>query len=179
MGRNDRVRGARRLAAALVVAVTSSAALAQEPSSGERRKAVDAAFSQIGQSWLRETVPSADALRDQSRAFSADYGRPPERRARDGSPTPQFRPNTSFPGTQDRLGAEPVVDIRDQARAYVKQRLVTEILSRSAFGRSLGVFIDTGSTAISPDRSKLLPFISPKFKASEGGKLALQFTWKF
>ena len=179
MRRNGMVRGRRCLAATLVVAVASSAAVAQEPYSGEPRKAIDAAFTQMGQGWLRATVPNADALRSQQQAFSADYGRPPQHRAHDGASAPEFRPSTAFPGTQNPQTIGPVVDIRDQARAYVKQRLVTEILSRSAFGRSLSVFIDTGSATLAPDRSKLLPFISPKFKASEGGKVALQFTWKF
>ena len=71
------------------------------------------------------------------------------------------------------------VDIRDQARNYVKQRLVSEILSKTAFGRGLSVFVDTGKTEIDPTRSRLLPFISPKVSAREGGRAAITFTWKF
>jgi hypothetical protein len=179
MGRNDRMRGARCLAATLAVVVASSAALAQEPATGEQEKPVDAAFTRIGQDWLRERLPDAEALRGQKQSFSSEYVQRPRRRSGDGERAPEFRPTTPFPGTQDQLGVTPVVDIRDQARAYIKQRLVSEILSRSALGRGLSVFIDTGSNTFSPERSKMLPFISPKFKASEGGKVALQFTWKF
>ena len=71
------------------------------------------------------------------------------------------------------------VDIRDQARNYVKQRLVSEILSKTALGRGLSVFVDTGKTEIDPSRSRLLPYISPKVSAREGGKAAITFTWKF
>lgn len=71
-------------------------------------------------------------------------------------------------------------DIRDRARNYVKQQIVKEILSRSALGRGLSVFIDTGEQAL-PDtstRSKMLPYISPRVDAGEG-KVELRLTWKF
>ena len=71
------------------------------------------------------------------------------------------------------------VDIRNQARNYVKQRILSEILSRTALGRGLSVFVDTGKTGIDPTRSRLLPFISPKVSARDGGRAAITFTWKF
>lgn len=71
------------------------------------------------------------------------------------------------------------VDIRDQARNYVKQRIVSEILSKTALGRGLSVFVDTGKDGVDPTRSRLLPFISPKVSARDGGRAAITFTWKF
>jgi hypothetical protein len=71
-------------------------------------------------------------------------------------------------------------DIRDRARNYVKQQIVKEILSRSAVGRGLSLFIDTGEQTVrdAGTRSKLLPYISPRVDAGEG-KIELQLTWKF
>jgi hypothetical protein len=71
-------------------------------------------------------------------------------------------------------------DIRDRARNYVKQQIVKEILSRSAVGRGLSLFIDTGEQTLrdAGTRSRLLPFISPRVDAGEG-KIELQLTWKF
>lgn len=75
------------------------------------------------------------------------------------------------------------VDIRRHARNLVKQRIVKEILSRTAFGRGLGLLIDTGAPAAGgPEgldtRSKMLPYVSPNVDASEG-KVELRLTWKF
>ena len=86
-----------------------------------------------------------------------------------------------FSGPLDGLAGPTIgqVDIRDQARNYVKQRIVTEILSKTALGRGLGVFVDTGRSTIDPTRSRLLPFISPKVSARDGGRAAITFTWKF
>lgn len=77
-------------------------------------------------------------------------------------------------------------DIRDQARSYVKQKLLLEILSRSALGRGLSKFIDPGEAPFGAtdtsgqriDRSRLLPFISPKLDVGDR-KVAVSLIWKF
>jgi hypothetical protein len=90
------------------------------------------------------------------------------------------RPLDGFANGFDAFGNPAIgpVDVRGEARNYVRQKIVSEILSRTAFGRGLSVFIDTGKTGPDDTRPRLLPFISPKVDAREG-KAALTLTWKF
>jgi hypothetical protein len=190
---------ARRAAAAVVLALLSAPALAQGPEA----EPLEPVFSSLAETWAAERVPepavfgpggsigslfSARTFAG-SRRFSIEAAQGhslPGVRLRgrgqrdDGVNWVFARPLDGFSTGFDQFGNPAVgtIDIRDQARNYVKQKLISEILSKTAFGRGLSVFIDSGKTGLDPERSRLLPFISPKVNAREG-KAALTLTWKF
>jgi hypothetical protein len=182
---------------AFALSLAPQAALAQSA----KTVPFETAFSNFARTWATEHVPdpqafdrplpiaqlfSARALATRSRIALADGPRlvGASRRAGaasdDGTNWVLARPLDGFANGFDAFGNPAVgpVDVRGQARNYVRQRIVTEILSKTALGRSLSVFVDTGRAGQDPDRSRLLPFISPKVNAREG-KAAITLTWKF
>jgi hypothetical protein len=198
-------RFARALAAGLVAVLVPVAATAQE--NAEPKAPLEAAFSKIARSWLERTVPdpqvfarperaadftAAASLFAQRRPTFASVGRLDRqsfrlgRRQKEGAAAAwEFDPvraslfgNILDPKLTGRTGP---VDIRAQARAYLRQQIVQNILGRSAFGRGLSLFIDTGQPTWDPNqttRSRLLPYLSPEVDIAEG-KAALTFIWKF
>ena len=198
-------RFARALAAGLVAVLVPVAAAAQE--GPEPKAPLEAAFSKVARSWLERTVPDPQAFArpDRGADFAAtaslfaqrrptftNVGRLDRssfrlgRRQKDGAaPAWEFDPvRASLFGQildPKQAGRTGPVDIRAQARAYLKQQIVQNILGRSAFGRGLSLFIDTGAPTWDPNqttRSRLLPYLSPEFDAAER-KAALTFVWKF
>jgi hypothetical protein len=161
------VAGIALLLAASVVCAQDAAA----PDDGQKADKPDAIVELF--SVRSFAVPRKFSIADDARVDRPDV-RPEERRRDDGQ-------TWVFANPVDGLAGPTIgqVDIRDQARNYVKQRIVSEILSKTAFGRGLSVFVDTGKDGVDPTRSRLLPFISPKVSAREGGRAAITFTWKF
>jgi len=159
------------------------------------------AFSKIVETWTETNVPapanvdgSMDAVTRlfSARAFAAPghiavanglrLDRPAAQAGRrsDGTNWVLARPIDGFANGFDQFGNPAVgpVDLRGEARNFVRQKIVTEILSRTALGRGLSVLIDTGKVGPQEGRSRLLPFVSPKLNAREG-KAAITLTWKF
>jgi hypothetical protein len=194
-----------RIALALVLVLVPIAASAQQ--SAEPKAPFDSVFSKFAKSWAESTVPDPSAFArpnplaelTSSRSFFT------QRRFSIGAATridrPAFRMGQrQHGGSVARWDFDPVqaslfgnildpsragetgpVDVRRQARAYLKQQIVQNILGRSAFGRGLGLFIDTGVPADHEsltNRSRLLPFLSPEFDAREQ-KAAMTLIWKF
>jgi hypothetical protein len=161
-----------------------------------------AAFAGVVRTWVETRVPDPHAFDgppasvtslfsarsfDDSRRISVAAGprfdRPGPRGPSGGDDGVNWvfgRPIDGFSNGFDQFGNPSVgpVDIRGEARAFVRQKIVTEILSRTALGRGLGVLVDTGSTGPVDGRSRLIPFLSPKVNAREG-KAAITLTWKF
>lgn len=159
-----------------------------------------AAFPNVMKTLFRERVPDAapDAsLGSVTRLFSARSYAAPRRiafsgvridrqasrvagRRDDGTNWVFGRPLDGFLTGFDQFGNPAVgqVDFRGEARNFVRQKIVTEILSRTALGRSLSVLVDTGKTGPQEGRSRFVPYVSPKVNAREG-KAAITLTWKF
>ena len=194
-----------RFALALALALVPVAASAQE-STGSMAP-FDSVFSKIAKSWAESTVPDPNAFSRPSPLAEVTSTRSffTQRRFTIGSATridrPAFRMGQrqqsgtvarwDFDPVQaslfgnlldpDRAGQTGPVDIRRQARLYLKQQIVQNVLGRSAFGRGLSLFIDTGVNANDPsltNRSRLLPFLSPEVDVAER-KAAMTLIWKF
>ena len=196
-------RGRFALALALVlVPVTASAQERAEP-----KAPFDSVFSKFAKSWAESTVPDPGAFARPNPLAELTSARSffTQRRFSLVSATridrPAFRMGQrqqsgtvarwDFDPVQaslfgnlldpDRAGQTGPVDIRRQARLYLKQQIVQNILGRSAFGRGLSLFIDTGVNANDPsltNRSRLLPFLSPEVDVAER-KAAMTLIWKF
>ena len=205
MGNENRFAAVRRaLGAGLVVALAAAAAAAQE---GARpAPPLEAAFSQFARTWVERTVPDPNvfARKDRDPDF-ASVGSLFAARRFSFAPTtrvdrPAFRLGRRQQGSVAAWEFDPVqaslfgnvldpkragqtgpVDVRAQARLYLKQQIVQNILGRSAFGRGLSLFIDTGAPTFDPNRttrSRLLPYLSPEVEVAER-KAAMTFVWKF
>ena len=194
-----------RFVLVLALALVPIAASAQE--SAESKTPFDSAFSKFAKSWAESTVPDPNAFSranplaelTSARAFFT------QRRFTIGGATridrPAFRMGQRQQGgavarwdfdpvqaslfgnilDPNRAGETGPVDVRRQARTYLKQQIVQNILGRSAVGRGLGLFIDTGVNANDPsvvNRSRLLPFLSPEVDVGER-KAAMTLIWKF
>lgn len=202
MGTQQSILARRVAAAGLVLVLAQMLALAQD----KGRVPFESAFSSFARTWATKHVPDPNAFSQSSNPigelFSAKslfqtrrlaiatngrLDRPAfrlnakqQRNADDGTNWAFGRPIDGFSSGFDAFGNPTIgpADVQAQARNYVKQRIINEILSKTAFGRSLAVFVDSGKSGLDPSRSRLLPFISPKVNLGEG-KVAMTVTWKF
>lgn len=201
MGTQQSILARRVAAAGLVLVLAQMLALAQD----KGRVPFESAFSSFARTWATKHVPdpsafshtntslgelfSAKSIFQTRRLAIATTGRldrpvfrlnAKQQRNDDGTNWAFGRPLDGFSSGFDAFGNPTIgpADVQAQARNYVKQRIINEILSKTAFGRSLAVFVDSGRHGLDPNRSRLLPFISPKVNLGEG-KVAMTVTWKF
>ncbi|HQR40030.1 MAG TPA: hypothetical protein PLF26_16720 [Blastocatellia bacterium] len=192
---------ASQLLALAIVVTASVVALAQEPH-GSRTAPFDTAFRGFERSWIDARVPQwqpsatgPQSFGVYSRVYSGQrhielssmqpggraMGPFGQQRARSSTEWQlPVRPADGFANGFDSFGNPAIgpVDIQAQARMYLKQRLVSELLSKTALGRSLGIFIDSGDRSLFDKRSRLIPFISPKVNA-RSGQASVGLVWKF
>lgn len=194
MGNGFRSNLTRRVvcaAAALLIAPTFVLAQSGDDTP---RKPLDAMFSDLGRDWLDRQVPDPNAFGRPTdpivRLLSARSFVAP-RHIEVAGAVPVFRPTRrrvrraeSYSETpwianpfqlQDPTDPNQTVDVRRQMRAYLREQIVTNILSKTPFGRTLSVFIDSKQE----NRSRMIPFISPQFDAKDGGKVGVSLVWKF
>lgn len=194
-----------RFALALALVLVPAAASAQE--SARSKAPFDSVFSKVAERWAKSTVPDPQSFARANPLAELTSARSflTQRRFTIGAATridrPAFRLGQRQQGgavarwdfdpvqaslfgnilDPNRVGQTGPVDVRRQARLYLKQQIVQNILGRSAFGRGLGLFIDTGVHANDPsmtNRSRLLPFLSPEVNVRER-KAAMTLIWKF
>jgi len=184
-----------------IVLLSAATAIAQEPTA-KSAAPLDSAFKGFERSWIVGRVPAwkpsgqvASTQGVYSRAYSGTRRVEAEAMGSDDKsfsflPTRKNqasnqwilaqRPVDGFANGFDAFGNPAIgpVDIQAQARTYLKQRLISEVLSKTAFGRSLSLFIDSGDHRTLDKRSMLIPYVSPKLNAS-AGKASVSLIWKF
>jgi hypothetical protein len=188
------LRNARLCAATLALAASpaSAAQAVVAPPAAASDRAAQSEAAQSGEIDGVSDILSPSMLFAPVRISRADFEtqgpalgpRAARRAAREGGFASAFAPSLPFAEILDPVGQQQKQDIRDRARNYIKQQIVKEILSKTAFTRGLGKLIDTGETVTDADgieraaRSKMLPYVSPRVDAGEG-KVELRLTWKF
>lgn len=186
--------------AAVLLVVLAAIATAQTPRDNTRVP-FESAFQGFERTWVDSHVPAWRPARPAGQSFGAFVGAFSGQRRIDVSSMgamdrsvldlrPRKTQQTSwqfsrqtpdgFANGFDAFGNPAIgpVDVQAQARIYLKQQLITQILSRTSLGRSLGIFIDTGDRPAFDTRSRLIPFVSPKVNA-KAGKAGLSLVWKF